>query len=134
MKQELFRGPLGWVLRRLGGIPVDHGAPPGVRTLVLGRSGDPFQLVLAAEGTRSVTRYWKSGFYRIASLTGLPISLGFIDGPTRTAGFGPALTPSGDLRTDMDLIRAFYADKHGLRPAQRSHPRLAEEDTAAPDC
>jgi len=29
-KQELFRPPLGWILRWLGGIPVDRRAPQGL--------------------------------------------------------------------------------------------------------
>ena len=34
IKHSLFKGPLGWLLRRLGGIPVDRGralAPRGAR-------------------------------------------------------------------------------------------------------
>jgi hypothetical protein len=30
----------------------------------------------------------------------------------------------------MDVIRAFYADKSGLRPELRTEPRLREEDAA----
>ena len=30
--------------------------------------------------------------------------------------------------TDMDRVRAFYADKSGLRPALRTEPRLRDED------
>jgi len=30
----------------------------------------------------------------------------------------------------MDVVRAFYADKHGIRPQLRTEPRLREEDTA----
>jgi 1-acyl-sn-glycerol-3-phosphate acyltransferase len=129
IKKELFRGPLAWLLRATGGIPIDRRNPAGiVRELVGSLGGDePFALVVAAEGTRKKTEYWKSGFYRIAERTGLPIALGFIDGPTRTAGFGPMLVPSGDLAADMDTIRAFYADKHGVHPAQRTEPRLREE-------
>ena len=28
----------------------------------------------------------------------------------------------------MDIIRAFYADKHGVNPENRTEPRLREED------
>jgi 1-acyl-sn-glycerol-3-phosphate acyltransferase len=129
IKRELFRGPVGWFLRRVGGIPIDRRNPIGVvRHLVDQlRADEPFALVVAAEGTRKRTEYWKSGFYRIADRTGLPIVLGFIDGPTRTAGFGPTLVPSGDLAADMATIREFYADKRGLRPEHRTEPRLREE-------
>jgi 1-acyl-sn-glycerol-3-phosphate acyltransferase len=133
VKKEFFRGPLGWFLRINGGIPVDRANPASlVRELVRTARAEPFLLIIAAEGTRKKSRYWKSGFYRIARSTGLPIVLAFSDGPTRTAGFGPTLRPTGDVVADMDQIRAFYADKHGVRPALRTEPRLQEEDRPRP--
>jgi len=131
MKAGLFVGPVGWFLRRCGGIPVDRANPAGlVDDLVeQARSGEPFLIVIAAEGTRTPSAYWKSGFYRIARSADLPIALAFVDGPTRTTGFGPTLRASGDVVADMDVIRAFYADKRGVRPALRTEPRLREEDT-----
>ena len=38
--------------------------------------------------------------------------------------------PSGDVSADMDRIRAFYADKTGLKPNRFNVPRLREEDAA----
>lgn len=132
IKQELFRGPLGWLLRRLGGIPLDRANPGAVvRELVReAKRGEEFLLILAAEGTREKGQYWKSGFWRMGRTTRLPIHLAFIDGPSRTAGFGPTMTASADVVADMDLVRAFYADKRGIHPAQRTEPRLREEDAA----
>ena len=40
---------------------------------------------------------------------------------------------TGDVRADMDRIRAFYADKQGIRPGYGSTPRLREEGTAEGD-
>ncbi|NCD19281.1 MAG: acyl-phosphate glycerol 3-phosphate acyltransferase [Actinobacteria bacterium] len=130
VKKELFRGSLGWFFGATGGIPVDRKHPGRlVETLAEEARHDPgFTVVLAAEGTRSRGEYWKSGFYRLAQQTGLPVALGFIDGPSRTMGFGPPLVVTGDVRADMELVRAFYADKHGIRPANRTEPRLREED------
>lgn len=88
VKNDLFQGPLGWLLHRLGGLPLDRdnlGAV--VRELVREpRSGEPFLLKLAAEGTREKGEHWKSGFWRIARAAGLPIALAFVDEPTRTGG------------------------------------------------
>ena len=133
MKQELFRGPAGVFLRRCGGIPVDRSRPSGLVHELTGQasSGRPFLLIIAAKGTRTRTEFWKSGFYRIAQSTGMPIALGFVDGPTKTAGFGPTLRPSGDLVADMNVIRAFYADKRGIHPERKTEPRLREETTSA---
>ncbi len=128
-----FSGARGWVLRRTGGVPLDR-ADPGatIRALLAeAASGEPFLLAIAPEGTRGKQEYWKPGFYRIAGQTGLPIGLGFVDGPSRTLGIGPTLVPSGDVRRDMDLVREFYADKRGIRPENRTEPRLrAETETS----
>jgi 1-acyl-sn-glycerol-3-phosphate acyltransferase len=129
VKKEFFHGPVGWLLKRLGCISVDRSNPAGlVDELVRqAHSGESFVLVLAAEGSRAKGEYWKSGFYRLSQQTGLPILLGFVDGATKTAGIGPSLTPSGDVKADMDVIRAFYADKNGFYPAAKTEPRLREE-------
>ena len=84
---------------------------------------------MAAEGTRSKSEYWKSGFYRIAQQTGLPITLAFLDAPSKTVGWGPTFMPSGDVKADMDRLREFFADKRGFNPDQATEPRLKEEDT-----
>jgi len=133
IKAEVMRTPLGRILRANGGIALDRRHPAAVVRDLLAEaaSDESFLLIIAAEGTRKKRDYWKSGFYRIAQQTGLPIALGFIDGPTRTMGFGPSLRPSGDVVADMDLIRAFYADKHGIHPQRRTEPRLREEDVAS---
>ena len=91
-------------------------------------AGDVFALVVTPDGTRKGHTHWKSGFYRIAQALDVPICLAWCDGPTKTVGFGPTIRPTGDIRADMDLIRAFYADKHGIHPEKRTPPRLREED------
>lgn len=130
VKQEIFWWPLGPVLRALGALPTDRRGGSGLveRLAAEARSDGSFALVLAPDGTRTRTDHWKSGFYRIAMATGLAVTLGFIDGPTRTTGVGPTITLTGDVRADMDVIRAFYADKHGVHPGRGSRPYLREED------
>lgn len=132
VKAEWFRGPLGPVLRATGAIPLDRDNPRAtVRSLLAQAEGEhPFLLGIAAEGTRSRGEYWKSGFYRIAESSGLPITLAFLDVPSRTVGWGPTFHPSGDVPADMERVRAFYADKRGFRPDNFTPPRLREEDRA----
>ena len=129
IKKELFRGPLGWLLHRLGGIPLDRDNPGSVvRELVHeARSGEPFLLILAAEGTRKKGDYWKSGFWRLAGPAQLPRARALNDGPCRAAGFGPTITATSDVVADMDQIREFYRDKRGIHPELRTEPRLREE-------
>jgi 1-acyl-sn-glycerol-3-phosphate acyltransferase len=129
MKREFFRGPLAPILRATGAISLDRKEPgETIRSLLADAERDePFVLGIAAEGTRSKGEYWKSGFYRISQQSGLPITLAFLDAPSRTVGWGPTFSPSGDVRADMDRIREFYADKTGVRPELFTAPRLREE-------
>lgn len=132
VKESLFKGPLGPILRSTGAVALDRANPGAtMRSLLAEADGnETFLLGLAAEGTRSKGEYWKSGFYRIAQQTGLPITLAFLDAPSRTVGWGPTFHPSGDVRADMDRIRAFYAGVTGIKPEGTTVPRLKEEGTA----
>ncbi|MFD1858956.1 acyl-phosphate glycerol 3-phosphate acyltransferase [Aeromicrobium camelliae] len=128
-KKELFRGPMGPFMRALGGIEVDRANPAGLIDDLTARlaSGERFHLVVTPEGTRGKADTWKSGFYRLARATDLPVTLGYVDRSTMTTGLGPTFHLSGDMSADMDRIRAFYAGKVGVRPAHTSVPRLAGE-------
>ena len=132
-KKSLFAGWRGPIMRRLGGIPVDRADPGRVVGEVVERvrSGEVFGLVVTPDGTRGANTYWKSGFYRIAQETGMPLTLGFVDRTTMTTGLGPTIEVTGDVAADMDRIRAFYADKAGLRPELRTEPRLRDERSGA---
>jgi 1-acyl-sn-glycerol-3-phosphate acyltransferase len=129
-KDSLFKFPLGILMRALGGIPVNRKRPYGlVEDLIKQAEGnDAFLLVITPEGTRSAGKYWKSGFYRIAQQTGLPVTLGYVDKTTMTAGLGMTFEVTGDVHKDMDIVREFYKDKAGYKPELRTEPRLREED------
>lgn len=129
-KQSLFKPPFGPLMRALGGIPVQRDNPAGLVDELVNqvRTSGPSYLVITPEGTRSVREYWKSGFYRIARETGLTVTLGYVDRRVMTAGLGPTLSMTGEVRTDMDKIRAFYAGKVGVRGGPERIPRLHSED------
>jgi 1-acyl-sn-glycerol-3-phosphate acyltransferase len=128
-KKSLFTGWRGPIMRGLGGIAVDRTDPARVVGEVVERvhSGEVFGLVVTPDGTRGGHTHWKSGFYRIARETGMPLTLGYVDRTTMTTGLGPTIDLTGDVAADMDRIRAFYADKAGLRPNLRVEPRLRDE-------
>ena len=54
---------------------------------------ETFGLVVTPDGTRKGHSHWKSGFYRIARETGLPVTLGYVDRTTMTVGLGPTIEP-----------------------------------------
>jgi 1-acyl-sn-glycerol-3-phosphate acyltransferase len=131
-KAALFKPPLGRIYRALGGIPTYGDVRTGVveQSVARFRESDDLVLAVPAEGTRGLATHWRSGFYHIARLAEVPIVLGYLDYARKRAGLGPEIRPSGDVRADMDRIRAFYAGRSGRYPALFTEPRLIEEETA----
>jgi 1-acyl-sn-glycerol-3-phosphate acyltransferase len=129
-KQELFRPPFGWFMRALGGIAIDRGAKHNTVGWAAGLFAADPRLVLGVppEGTRGKVAYWKSGFYHIARGASVPIGLGYLDYERRITGIGGFVSATGDVRADMDRIRAFYRDIRAKYPDLQGVPRLREED------
>jgi 1-acyl-sn-glycerol-3-phosphate acyltransferase len=133
MKHTMFRWPFGYFFRVLGGIPIDRRSKHNVvaQSVEAFRNSSRLIMVIPPEGTRSKTRYWKTGFYYIAHGAGVPIALAFVDFKRKVAGFGPALIPSGDILADMEIIRDFYKDKVGKNPQQFGEIAVAQPHEAA---
>jgi len=110
-KAELFRGPLGVLMRWLGGMAVDRHHPGGFVEQMVAAFGEHDRLLLAVapEGTRKPVDRWKSGFYRIALGAMVPIVPGYFDNGRKRVGFGAAVMPTGDAERDIAALRAFYA-------------------------
>ena len=128
-KHTIFTPPWGWLLRKLGGIPVNRQASQSLVAQMAEqfRTRDYLVLALAPEGTRSKVDFWKSGFYQIAVKSGVPIGLGYLDYERRLGGLGMFVMPSGNVKADMEKIRAFYKDIRGKHPELESAPRLRED-------
>jgi 1-acyl-sn-glycerol-3-phosphate acyltransferase len=128
VKDNVAPKGLRWLFRLVGAVLVNRDSPQGLVQQMAEEFGkrDEFILGVPPEGTRKKGQYWKSGFYFIAKEAGVPIALAKLDYGTRTAGFGPLITP-GDIRADMDLMRKYYEGAVGLYPGQFTPPRLREE-------
>ena len=124
-KDALFRGPLGPYMRWLGGIAINRREPAGiVERLAAALEREPFLLAITPEGTRSLRPGWKSGFYRIARKTGLPVLLATIDYGGRRIGLIDGFELTGDEAADMARIAAAYRDCRGRRPELASPIRF----------
>ena len=110
-KMELFRGPLGPLMRWLGGLPVDRKHPAGLveQTVAMFAEREALLLAVAPEGTRKPVDRWKSGFHRIALAADVPIVPGYFDNRRKVVGFGPPFHPTRDSEADIAALRAFYA-------------------------
>ncbi|MEO7014517.1 MAG: lysophospholipid acyltransferase family protein [Dokdonella sp.] len=114
-KRGLFVGPLGWLLRRLGGIPVERGATHGVVEQMSERlrQADSLWIGLSPEGTRKRVDKWRTGFWHIARAADVPIVLVYFHYPERTIGVGPLFFTTADVDADMQRLREFYAPWRG---------------------
>ncbi|MGZ3441999.1 MAG: lysophospholipid acyltransferase family protein [Polyangia bacterium] len=110
VKASWFAFPMGLVMKRLGGVPIDRSARHGVVEQAIDRFKSTERLALAVppEGTRGRVPYWKTGFYHIARGAHVPIVLGYIDYGRKVAGIGPSFVPTGDLTADFKVFREFY--------------------------
>ena len=129
-KDSLFKGPMGFVLRRFGGVPVPRGQKSGMVESLAEEfdRAESLVIVVPPEATRSQTDHWKSGFYRIAVAAQVPIVCGYLDYENRVGGFGKVVWPTEDLEADMAAFREFYADKQGKFPDQVGEVRLRAAD------
>lgn len=114
-KRELFVWPLGWVLRKLGGIPIERSATHGVVEQMAERlrSSERLWIGVAPEGTRKPVKQWRSGFWHIARAANVPILPVYFHYPERTIGIGPLFQTSDDMHADLERLRDFYVPWKG---------------------
>ena len=120
-KESLFRAPFRGLMMWLGGVPVDRTKSSNLvaASVEAIRAADgPMQLIVPPEGTRSKTRYWKTGFYYIAVGAQVPIIMAYMDYSRKVTGLGPLFLPTGDINADMTQIKVFYAPIQGKNTDQ----------------
>ena len=129
-KDSLFEPPFGWFFRAAGGVPVVRSEKRNmVQQMVdLFAEREDLALVVPTEGTRGRVEHWKSGFYHIAYGAGVPIGLSYLDFKRRVGGLGPVFELSGNVRTDMEKVRAFYQDITPKNPDKLGPMRLRDEE------
>jgi len=126
VKKEAMIFPIGPLLKWMGAIPIDRkrksksakrGSMVQHMTAMLLQK-DSLMLIIAPEGTRSLVKRWKQGFYHIALQANVPLILSYLDYQKKHIGFGPVVYPTGDYDKDLQQVQAFYKDKVGKYPEQ----------------
>lgn len=132
IKDDWDKPVVGPLIKHYGAHFVNRSKAHGVvdQMIQAFERADELCLVIPPEGTRGRTEYWKSGFYHIALGANVPVVPGYLDYKRKRGGFGEPLTMTGDVKADMDAIRAFYErGDYGPRvPADFGPIRLREED------
>ncbi len=128
IKDSAFKGPLGWLLRWLGALPIDRKSPKGVveQTVDAFARQPKFALLLAPEGTRSSAPDWKRGFWHVARGAGVPVLPVAIDYAGKRIRFGKPLVPGMDYAADFARLLDFFAAASSPRHAERLSRPLCE--------
>jgi len=113
IKKELFVWPIGGILRRLGGIPVNRskGASLVKQIIDTFNAHDTLHVAIAPEGTRKPTTNWKGGFYTIAKATNVPVYMGIFDWGKKEVGIAEEFVLSNDQQADIKRIRQWYKER-----------------------
>ena len=114
IKKEFFWGPMGWILRKLGGIPVDRSnATNMLKSLITEmEKKDEFVIAIAPEGSRKPVKKWKTGYHLIAREVGCPVYLGYFDYKKKEISVGQRFDITENAREDTDKIQAIYEEMH----------------------
>ncbi len=118
IKKELFFFPLGWFLRKSGGIAVDRSGKNNLTTEAVRhfKENDIMYMVFTPEGTRSYNPNWKKGFYYIAQKAEVPIYIGYIDYEKKMGGFHGLFEPTGNVEEDIQAIKNILKQYKGRFP------------------
>ena len=119
MKKEWFFFPFGYILRAMGGVPVNRKNKKNSlteRMIERFNKNRKFRLVISPEGTRKKNTSWKTGFYYIACGAKVPISLAHIDYEKKTIGLSVNFIPTGNVESDMEKIKDYYRGFKGKYP------------------
>lgn len=112
MKAELQKVPVvGWVFKQFGGIPVDRRSSQNLVEQLVDQFNqrEKLALVIAPEGTRHLTEFWRAGFYWIAHRADVPIAVAYLNYTTKTMGFCGLVKTSGNIHEDIEIFARLYA-------------------------
>ena len=122
IKKEMYFWPLGWLLDKIGGVPVDRKKSRNTVDAVaaLFDNYDRIYIAITPEGTRKLSHNWKKGFYFIAQKANVPILLSYIDYKKKIVGMGKPFEITGSLEDDMKRMKDFYREKGARHPEKFS--------------
>lgn len=118
-KKSLFKPPFGWMMRKLGGYPVDRSKRHNFVMSVVDifEAHDSFAIALAPEGTRRKVSKFKTGFYYIARGAGVPIIFVTFDYKSRIVTFDSnPFYPTADADADLEYIWDYFKGVEGKIP------------------
>ena len=116
IKKQWFRFPFNLIIKPIGGLPIDTkgNSQKGISNVDTMASffslKEKFVMAITPEGTRSLKKEWKSGFYHVAKKANVPICLAYLDYKNKIAGVGKVIFPTDNMAADMKMIMDFYKE------------------------
>lgn len=116
-KSELFRPPIGWFFRMLGGIPAyrtsnNNMVDSQVEAI---KSSKDMLFALAPEGTRKNVSKLRTGFYYMAHGANIPIIMVGFSFEDKTVTFAEPFMTTGDFKADMQKYFVPFFEKIGTK-------------------
>jgi 1-acyl-sn-glycerol-3-phosphate acyltransferase len=120
IKNEWMKGPIGALMKKLGGIGVDRSRAQHFTDAIAEqyRVRNQFNLAITPEGTRKANPKWKKGFYHIALKAEVPIVLVKMDYKLKTVCLFHTFAPTGNEQADIWAIQQMYIGVTAKHPKQ----------------
>lgn len=118
-KKELFVGPLGWYMRKVGGMSLDRtsGQNKVDEIAKIFNSTEELRIAIAPEGTRKKVASLKTGFYHIALAANVPIIMVTFDFGEKQNVISEPFYPTGNMDYDFKHIHSFFEGVKGKVPS-----------------
>ncbi len=118
-KASLFKPPLGYIMRYLGGIPVDRSKSNNFVDAVVNayKERPDLTVLFAPEGTRRKVEKLKTGFYYVAKQAGIPILPVVWDIANKDIRWLPMFYPGENPESDLVEIIKLFDGVEGYIPA-----------------
>jgi 1-acyl-sn-glycerol-3-phosphate acyltransferase len=116
IKKEFFFWPIGYFLKKMGGIPIDRSKGANVIRQVIRQFNEReyMHLAITPEGTRKRTTRWKAGFHTIARTVDIPVYMASFDWGRKEMTIWGKLQLTDDAQTDIRWLKDFAREK-GIR-------------------
>lgn len=113
IKKEFFFWPMGFILRKMGGIPIDRSKGSNVIRQSIHRfhEQEHLHLAITPEGTRKRTKNWKAGFHTIARAANVPVYPTSFDWGRKHLKIWDEFELTDDYKEDIKRLKDFFREK-----------------------
>lgn len=117
-KKALFKPPVGWIMKALGGVAIDRSKSTNfVRSVVNEyNKREKFTIQIAPEGKRGKVEKFKTGYYFIAKMAQIPIVPVVFDWGNKQVIVLDSYFPTEDSEKDLAYIENLYRGYQGKNP------------------